>query len=320
MPGNGDPDPCDCLTDAVAGPPDAGDACASLAAVLGAGSRLSRGIPVSVPVLGRRARPWPLPPSSSSLDGRRTRVVSRTGPGATTPGGSAYVRVLRRGASACGRTCAFMTTVLSWSPAGARGGFRDARTGVVSSSGSTTSVRRKRSNRSVRRRESGGSFPIIPPIATGESPGSVSSSSSSAGTAAAAAAAAAARARARAPLGVSADASDRASPSSPSSSAPSGGPSSGSRGPRRNIRVKMLIAPLAVPAVPNQQPDAYSISLGQAERALPYQTHNNDAARSRRALRGRLARSRVATHAPARPVAPRMRSRRRSAQEAAFAP
>ncbi len=86
MPGNGDPDPG--FTDAVAGPPDAGDACASLAEVLGAGSRLSRGIPVSVPVLGRRARPWPLPPSSS-LDGRRTRVVSRTGPGATTPGGSA---------------------------------------------------------------------------------------------------------------------------------------------------------------------------------------------------------------------------------------
>jgi hypothetical protein len=89
IPGNGDPDPGDCLTDAVAGPPDAGDACASLAVVLGAGSRLSRGIPVSVPVLGRRARPWPLPPSSSSLDERRTRVVSRTGPGATTPGGSA---------------------------------------------------------------------------------------------------------------------------------------------------------------------------------------------------------------------------------------
>lgn len=90
IPGNGDPDPgfTDAATDAVAGPPDAGDACASLA-VLGAGSRLSRGIPVSVPVLGRRARPWPLPPSSSSLDGRRTRVVSRTGPGATTPGGSA---------------------------------------------------------------------------------------------------------------------------------------------------------------------------------------------------------------------------------------
>ncbi len=90
MPGNGDPDPglTDAVAGAVTGPPDAGDACASLA-VLGAGSRLSRGIPVSVPVLGRRARPWPLPPSSSSLDGRRTRVVSRTGPGATTPGGSA---------------------------------------------------------------------------------------------------------------------------------------------------------------------------------------------------------------------------------------